>query len=466
MKDKEMIDNGMTDRGVMDRGMMGDGKGASGRTVIVVGGGAAGLMAGIVAARCGADVKVLEHTGRVGKKLLSTGNGKCNLTNLIMPEGAYRGEWPEFAGKVIGKVPVEETMGVFEEMGVVLSDRNGYVYPRAGQASAVLDALRFEAEHRGLEVVCGCEVKRIGKDLTVGTNLGDFKADAVILAAGSKAAPGTGSDGSGYELAKRLGHRIVKPLPALVQLRCKEGFFRALAGVRCEGLVKLLVDGTEAASDLGEVQFTDYGISGIPVFQVSRFAARALDRGKKVEAVIDLMPSMELWEVERMLTKRVAALGYRPLEEFLNGVFHKKLAGVLMKSAGINGKGITGKGTAGKGITGEGTVGGIRKEEIGRLANCMKEFRTVVTGVNPFEQAQVCSGGVDTREVDPETMESKLVKGLYLAGEILDVDGICGGYNLQFAWSSGILAGRSAAGRSAERKQNPTSDRKKSRRLR
>ncbi|MFQ7181397.1 MAG: aminoacetone oxidase family FAD-binding enzyme [Hungatella sp.] len=250
-----------------------------------------------------------------------------------------------------------------------------------------------------------------------------------MLAAGSKAAPGTGSDGSGYKLAESLGHSVIEPLPALVQLKCRETWYKQFAGVRTEASVTLYSDGKAVASDRGELQFTDYGISGIPVFQISRFAARALRDGKKVTARLDLLPVMEKQELFQFLTKRVKRLGYRPGEEFLNGVLNKKLHQVLLKESGI---------PAGR------RTREITEKQLGVLTDRIKGLETTVTAVNPFEQAQICCGGVDTREVNPCTMESKLVSQLFLAGEILDVDGICGGYNLQWAWSSGILAGRNA----------------------
>lgn len=399
------------------------------KRVIVIGGGAAGMTAAIAAARSGADTVILEHTKRPGKKILSTGNGKCNLTNLDMKKEAFRGEEPGFAWNVVKAVPVDATLRFFEDLGLVLTDRNGYVYPASGQASSVLDALRFELDHLKIPVLCEQEVLSITRDLKVRTGDGEQRADAVILAAGSKAAPGTGSDGSGYKLAKSLGHRIIKPLPALVQLRCKEPWYKQFSGVRTDSLVTLYCGGEKTASDRGELQFTDYGISGIPVFQVSRFAARALDDGKAVTARLDLFPAMGRQELYGFLKDRTKRLGYRPSGEFLNGVMNKKLHPALLKEAGIplNLRSAD-----------------LTDQQLRRLAERIKGLETTVTAANSFEQAQVCSGGIAVTEVNAATMESKLVKNLFFAGEILDVDGICGGYNLQWAWSSGILAGRNA----------------------
>ncbi len=399
--------------------------------VIIVGAGASGLAAAIQAARQGASVTILEHTAKPGKKLLSTGNGKCNLTNLMTPDGAYRGGQQEFIKKVLDHVTVEQTLEFFQDLGLVLTDRNGYVYPNSGQAASVLEALLFELDHLGVSIVTDCNVEEIRKDLSLITSKGKKKADAVILAAGSMAAPKTGSDGSGYQLARALGHRIVKPLPALVQLKCREKWYKLAAGVRTEASVTLKIDGKTAAADRGELQFTDYGISGIPVFQISRFAARGINTGRQVTAELDLLPSMDFNSTRQFLSERAKRFSYRPAVEFLNGVLNHKLARILLKEAGISEKGF---------------VKDITNIQIKKLTSALKGLETEILSANSFDQAQVCSGGIDTRDVDSNTMESKLVNGLYLAGEILDVDGICGGYNLQWAWSCGILAGTNAGG--------------------
>lgn len=335
--------------------------------------------------------------------------------------------------KVLDRFSVWDTLSFFDGIGIVTKNRNGYIYPNSDQAASVLGALRFETEHLGIQTVLSCHIKKAWKTkngtFTVESDQGTFRGDSLILAAGSKAAPVSGSDGSGYELAKVFGHTIIKPLPALVQLKCRGTFFKQLAGVRCEAVVRLVSDGKTLAADEGEVQLTDYGISGIPTFQVSRYAARALDEGRRVSAVLDFFPSKSMEDTGTMLKQRKAALGYRPSGEFLNGVLNKKLAAVLLKQAGI---------------PLDGTCGRIKDSQLEALAMQMKKFEVPVTSTNSFEQAQVCCGGVDTRELRPDTMESKLVKGLFLVGELTDVDGICGGYNLQWAWSTGAVAGRTA----------------------
>ncbi len=400
------------------------------KQVLIIGGGASGLMAAITAARKGADVTVLEHMDRVGKKILSTGNGRCNLTNLFMETDCYRCGQKAFPMQVIQAFPVKDTLAFFDGIGILTKSRNGYIYPNSDQASSVLDALRLETEHLGIRVVTSCKVKsakRAGKGMfAVQTDQGEFRGHALILATGSKAAPVTGSDGSGYELAKSFGHRIIPPLPALVQLRCEGKHFRQLAGIRCEAALQVMINGKSAARDVGELQLTDYGISGIPTFQISRYVSAALFKGCRVTVYIDFLPSQTMEETKLFLKNRVHRFPDRTCGDFLTGVLNKKLAGVLLKMAGISSESLVSQ------------VSSVRWE---RLIEQIKHFEAHVTAANSFEQAQICCGGVDTREIYAQSMESRLISGLYLIGELVDVDGICGGYNLQWAWSSGYLAG-------------------------
>ena len=404
------------------------------KQIVIIGGGASGLTAAIFCARSGAAVTVVEHMDRVGKKILTTGNGRCNLTNLRMEPECYRCSQEGFPMKVIEGFGVQETLTFFERMGIEPRSRGGYIYPNSDQASSVLDALRWELTHLGVNVLLSCNVKDIVENASryeVHTDQGTFTADALILAAGSKAAPSTGSDGSGYELAGKLGHHLIKPLPALVQLRCQGTMYKQVAGIRTQAKVRLMADGKVRAEDTGELQLTDYGLSGIPVFQISRYAARALDGRQRVTVLVDFLPLWKEDEAYGLLKKRVSMLADKTAEEMLNGLLSKKLAMALIKLAGIQP---------------DKRAGNLSGKQLGALCGQLKSYEALVMSVNPFANAQVCCGGVDTREVDPATMESRIRKNLYLTGEILDVDGICGGYNLQFAWSSGALAGRNAGG--------------------
>ena len=404
------------------------------KKVLIVGGGASGLMAAIGAARCGAKVTLLEKNRQVGKKILVTGNGRCNLTNRDQSLSHYRSAEPSFVEQVLSRVGMEDTLELLKKMGIFTKDRNGYLYPYSDQAAAVSEALRLEAEHLGVKMALNTEARAVTRNpegFLVETEGWSYPADAVILTCGSKAAPETGSDGAGYGFAKKLGHRVIPPLPALVQLRCREKFFEKLAGVRMDAQVELYTDGEWLASDRGEVQFTKNGISGIPVFQVSRYAVRALAQGRQVRGRLNLMPVFEEAEFLAFLKERIENNAYKTGEQFLTGLLPAKMSTCVLERSGLE---KTKK-----------KAGDWNREEVERLSRAIRCFETEITGSGDFSQAQVCSGGVDLRELNPETMESRKVPGLYLAGELLDVDGACGGYNLQWAFSSGWLAGTSAA---------------------
>ena len=405
------------------------------RKVVVIGAGAAGMMAAISAAEHGAHTVVLEHKDRVGKKILSTGNGRCNFTNLVQTPQCYRSNDPKFPWRGITQFDEKKTVEVFQNIGVYAKNRNGYLYPNSDQAGAVLDSLRMEMERLCVEVHTETEVLEIipKKNLfVIRTGNGNVTADRVILAAGSKAAPVTGSDGSGYAIAKKMGHRIVPVLPALVQLKCKGKFFQSIAGVRIQGCVSLYVDGDCVCRDTGEIQLTQYGISGIPVFQISRLAAKLLYEKKTPVVRIDFFPGMSEEELKSYLQKRTQNRETYMVSEFLLGLLNQKLITVLLKTAGIPEKLYVKK---------------LKTPDWDRLISTLKRLELVISDTNGFDNAQVCAGGVNLTEIASDTMESRICKDLYLAGELLDVDGICGGYNLQWAWASGYLAGCAAAGK-------------------
>ena len=404
------------------------------RTVAVIGGGASGMMAAVTAASEGARVILLEHKDRIGKKILSTGNGRCNFTNIHQEPICYHSEDPLFPWEVVERFNAQAVISFFFQLGVYSKNRNGYIYPNSDQASAVLDAFRMELDRLKVEIRTGVECREIRpgkKGFTILTDQEPVRADRVILCAGSKAAPTTGSDGSGYDLAKKLGHRILPVLPALTALKCEEKFFKSIAGVRANGSVSIWSGGECIAKDTGEIQLTDYGISGIPVFQVSRYASKLLYEKKETDAVLDFMPDFTKAQTDAFLRARAKTRPDKSAEMFLIGLFHKKLCDLWIRLSEI---------------PRQRKAGELTEDEIARLTSLIKEFRVRVRETNPYDKAQVCCGGVDTREVNPETLESVYVPGVYFAGEILDVDGMCGGYNLQWAWASGYVAGRAASG--------------------
>jgi len=405
--------------------------------VVVIGGGAAGLMAAISAARAGAKVAILEHKEKTGKKILSTGNGKCNYTNEKQDITCYRGEHPDFVMPVFKQFGFSETVSFFEEIGVTPKVKNGYYYPASEQATAVLEVLRLEANYLRVKEVCECEInaiKPVKNGFFLHTSIGDFAGYSVIFATGLLAAPKSGSDGTIFPYIEKFGHHFIDVVPALVPLQGKQAFFKQIAGIRAEIQADLYVENEQIASEYGELQLTDYGVSGIPIFQLSRYATKALKVGKKVHIMLDFLPNKSLEETISLFEKRLHKVEQKKtICECFVGLLNRKLAEVLIKEAGIS------LGDSPKNLTGE---------QISHLAEITKRLRVDITGSKSFEQAQVCAGGVDTEEICAETMESKIVPGVYFAGELLDIDGICGGYNLQWAWSSGYVAGLHAARRS------------------
>ncbi len=395
---------------------------------IIIGAGPAGMTAAIFAARKGLKVCLVEHEDRVGKKILSTGNGKCNITNLNMsPEWYYTGRKENFYS-VIEQFMPENIIDFFGELGVLTTNKNGYIYPRSEQASMVLDSLRTELIRLNITVYTGAGNATITHSDIFTVKFGDkaITSNKLILACGSKCAPKTGSDGSGYRYARDFGHSIIKVIPALVQLICKESFYKELQGVRCQAKLSVMVDNQCITTEQGELQLTGYGISGIPVFQLSRVVKRILDKGRTPVIKIDFISEYTNRELHNFISGVANNHPDMELSMALSGILNKKLANVIIKECNLK--------PSLKCID-------VNSDNITRLVNLIKTFNVIPKDTNGFDNAQVCAGGVDLGEINLDTMESKLVKGLYFAGEILDVDGKCGGYNLTWAFASGKVAG-------------------------
>lgn len=382
--------------------------------VAVIGGGASGILAAIFAARKGASVTILEKNPRIGKKILATGNGRCNFTNVNACSKDYNSDFVQYA---LEKFTPADVIDFFREAGLLSrTEAEGRVYPLSGQATAVLDVLRLELERLSVKVLAEFDVGKIEKkcDLfEISSQNQRLKANKVIIATGGMASPKSGSDGKGYELLKAFGHKTTKLIPSLVQLKTE----KSVGGVRAYGKVTT----QNGISETGEIQFNNYGISGIPVFGIAKYV-------KKGENVfLDLLPDYTEEEVFGILKTRPK----QTMETYLIGILNKALGQFLLKECGISPLSKMSD--------------TLRDDEMMRIAKKIKSWRFDVTGTMPWENAQVTSGGIERSEIDEKTMESKLVKGLYVTGELLDVDGPCGGYNLHWAWASGKLAGSEAA---------------------
>ncbi len=406
------------------------------RDVIVIGAGASGLMAAITAARAGASVLVLNHNSVPGKKILSTGNGKCNFTNAVQNTDCYRSDAPDLVAAALEAFSWKDTVSFFEEIGVYAMEKNGYYYPMSGQAAVIREALLDEAKHLHVEIlndIAITDVSPQGGIFHIEMRPEEYEARRCILATGGKSAPKTGSDGSGYIYAVGMGHTLLSPLPALVPLLSKERWLRRTAGVRCDGKVSLMIDGEEVASDRGEIQFAEGAVSGIPVFQVSRFASIALSQRKRVEVILDLFPDRSEEDLVATLMDGADRLGnYKSWYQILCGICNQKIATMLCEKLNL------------AYVPAHQYSRETGLEQASRIAAELKRTLVPISSTGYMEHAQTTCGGIPLAEIGND-MQSKIVPGLYFAGEILNVDGICGGYNLQWAWSSGYLAGLHAA---------------------
>lgn len=388
--------------------------------VLIIGGGASGMMAALTASERGEnEVILLERQSRLGRKLLATGNGRCNLTNRSAAPEHYHGEQPSFCRSALQFFDVEQTLAWFHGLGLLtVTEESGRVYPYSDSANSVLDVLRLTLEQRAnVSVRTGFEITALRKSrgrFCAVSDAEELWGDCAIVCAGGCAGGKLGGTELGYRLLGSFGHSRTKLYPALVQLRTDTTFVRALKGVRCQAAV--CADGRTYR---GELQFTDYGISGPVVFELSRCLAPQTIR-------IDFLPDLERAEVVELLKNRRAAMPELPSEDLFTGLLHNRLGRTLLRSCGY-------------GL--DRPCGSFDDSELSRAAEAAKRFTLAVLGAMGMDQAQVTAGGIRTAEFDPDTLESRLCSGLYAAGEVLDIDGDCGGYNLQWAWSSGRLVG-------------------------
>ena len=373
-------------------------------------------------------VVLLERQQRVGRKLLATGNGRCNLTNIGATPANYHGEQPAFVRPALRQLPPTETLALFRSFGLLtVTEPSGRVYPLSDSASSVLDVLRFQLMQRGVELRCAAPAREIRREkggFSLRTDEETLFADKLIVACGGAAGKKLGGVTDGYELLAPLGHKRTKLYPSLVQLVTEPDYPRALKGVRADASLRLLRGRDELARAQGEVQFTERGVSGPASFELSRAVSTG---GEGLVLELDFLRDYTETQLRALLIQRRESLPELEAAELLTGLVHNRLGKMLLRYSGVDTKK---------------TVGALSDRELSHAVGACKNFRLPLHGTEGFDNAQVTAGGLHTADFDPETMQSRLVPGLYVCGELLDIDGDCGGYNLQWAWASGRLAGR------------------------
>ena len=400
--------------------------------LVIIGAGASGLVTAIVAARKGKKVLILEKNNKVGKKLLATGNGKCNITNQKPNPNRYYSQNFSFIEQSLNGYNYQSIKQFFKSIGLELIEaKEGKVFPMSLQASAVVELLRCECEQLGVKILCDTEVKSVSQSsegYEVIHSSGKVTTPKLVIATGHLSAPQLGGVDDGVNFAKRLGHGFVKPFPTLVQLTSSKSasYLKQMAGVKVESRVSIETkQGTVVKQ--GDVLFTTYGISGLAILDISRFVMEELLQKKNIMLTIDLMPKMSHEQLLALMKKSLVKKSQKPLEVWMQGFINKKLIQPILEPLKLQNK----------------TVGSITSniQELEKIVAEIKAFKFEINGSRGYKGAEVASGGVNTKEVDPLTMESKKHKGLYFTGEVLDVDGDRGGFNLHFAWICGLRAG-------------------------
>lgn len=400
----------------------------------VVGGGASGIFASINASLISnkkIKIVILERMDRIGKKILATGNGRCNFTNSNISLSNYHGKNSDFAQHCLNVFDNKKTISFFEKIGIISKEeQNGKIFPYSAQASSVLDVLRNEIEKLDIEILTNFEVKDIIKTKSgfkiISFKNENFYADKVIISSGGCASPNLGSNGTGFKFMKKLGHKIIEPIPALVQIKTDTDFVKSLKGIKFEGKASLFLEKKCICEQSGEILFADYTLSGPPIFQISVFTAQY----KNCLIYLDFMPEYNKEEVLNIINSRVKKLSHLCMEDFFTGMLNKRIGNVIAKKSGIEKLSMP--------------VTKLTDKNINSMVLYIKNMPVNVTGQNGWNNAQITAGGIDTNEINNKTMESKIINGLYLCGEIIDIFGDCGGFNLQWAWSSGYAAGTSA----------------------
>ena len=388
--------------------------------IVIVGGGAAGLMAAINIKNNDNEVIILEKNEEVGKKILVTGNGRCNLWNFNMDNSKYNSSNPEILDKIITPEYKDVAVNKLVELFSIFKYKDNCWYPHSNKATTVRDVLLNECNRLGVEIITNYTVTSIKKtDKFIINN--DIICDKLIISCGGKSLPITGSDGSIYTILKDMGHTLINPLPSLVPLFANESYLNKWNGIRCDAKVTSIIDGVKTKEETGELQLTDYGISGICVFNISRDIVKALNEGKNAIVQISFLELREEYEKEYFELRKDDTV-----YELLLKLFDKKLIKILLDKMDINP---------------DAYIKSLTTKEMSRLVDYIERFNINITGHGDFNKSQVTQGGISLEDINPDTLESNKVKDLYLIGEVLDVDGDCGGYNLGFAWMSALKVG-------------------------
>lgn len=399
------------------------------KTIAIIGAGASGIIAALKASEKN-TVILIDGNDKCGKKILLTGNGRCNYWNEDISLEQYETDDKEILKEILSEENKKNTLNFLDSIGIYPKVKNGYYYPFSNQAASVREILDKEIKNRKIEVKYGNRVKEVIKqnDTFVITleNNEKIYADKVIIATGSKAYPKTGSDGFGYDIADKFGHSINMVVPALTQLKSNEKFLKDWENVRCDAKVSLFVNDKKIKEDIGEIQLTANGISGICVFNISGLASKNISFGEKVEVSINFLPHLEN-NFYSWINDRAEKMHNKTIEEILESIFNYKLMFVILKQANINK---------------DKKWNELNENSKKALCDKIENFRLTIIDTESFEKAQVCTGGVSLNEINPINFESKVESNLHFIGEVLDVDGKCGGFNLAFAWISGYLAGR------------------------
>ncbi|BAF73293.1 conserved hypothetical protein [Sulfurovum sp. NBC37-1] len=398
--------------------------------MIIIGAGAAGLCAAITSARVGRQVLLLEQNSKVGRKILVSGNGKCNITNRHISAYRFHSEKPAFIENVLDGYGYDRVEDFFRYIGLELvEEKEGKMFPMSLQASSVVDLLEYEAKRAGAEILCDCKVKRIEKEadgFVLDTTQGKKRSSQLLITSGSPAAPQLGGNDSGYIFATTMGHTLIPRHPSLVQLCSEESWVKECAGVKIAGVAKLYANGEYITEKEGDLLFTNYGISGLAILDLSREVSVRLAAYDYCELSLDLMPKLSKEKLTNLLLSRIGKGSEKPIGLWLQGILHKKLIRIVLEQSKCRSR----------------VESDLNRKEINKIVHSIKNLKLSINDTKGFKGAEVSTGGIDTSEVDLQTMESKIVPSLYFAGEVLDVDGDRGGFNFHWAWVSGMRAGK------------------------